>query len=259
MVDLSLAAHSNPSWLGADVMAAVIAVRERHPSWGPRKVRAWLERQEPGRRWPAASKIGSLYGRVGLTHARRMSRRAAPQSAPPAATKTAKEAWCIDFKGWFLTGDDTHVEPLTLSDAYSRYLLCCLSLRRNETEEVWPMLERAFKDQRPPRKLRSDNSLPFAGPAVGGLSRLAILAIKANVRPERIAPGALARVPGPGDAAQSLAALAAQLGRSHTLAGLRRQHPGSPRAPQRHHQVAEPAPLHQRDTVGQAGRPQPGR
>jgi transposase InsO family protein len=29
--------------------------------------------------------------------------------------------WCVDFKGWFLTGDGQRCYPLTISDAYSRY------------------------------------------------------------------------------------------------------------------------------------------
>jgi transposase InsO family protein len=35
------------------------------------------------------------------------------------------DVWCVDFKGWFRTGDGAACYPLTVTDAFSRYLLCC--------------------------------------------------------------------------------------------------------------------------------------
>jgi hypothetical protein len=108
---------------------------------------------------------------------------------PFAACGDANTVWCIDFKGWFLTGDGTHCEPLTLSDAHSRYLLRCQPLGRTDGEHVWPVLDAAFCEFGLPLRLRSDNGPPFASTGAGGLSRLAVKLIKAGVRPERIAPG----------------------------------------------------------------------
>jgi len=164
-------------------------VRHAHPTWGPVKVRAWLERREPRTRWPAASTIGVLFERAGLTVRRKLRRRATPSSAPFAACGAANDVWCIDFKGWFLTGDGTPCAPPTLSDAHSRYLLRCQVLGRDDTEHVWPVLDAAFREYGLPVRLRSDNGPPFASTGAGGLSRLAVKVIKAGVRPERIAPG----------------------------------------------------------------------
>jgi transposase InsO family protein len=97
--------------------------------------------------------------------------------------------WAIDFKGWFLTGDGTHCEPLTLSDAHSRYLLRCQVLPKSDAEHVWPVLDATFREFGLPERLRSDNGPPFACTGAGGLSRLAVLLVKAGVTPERIAPG----------------------------------------------------------------------
>ena len=97
--------------------------------------------------------------------------------------------WCIDLKGWFLTGDGTHCEPLTLSDAHSRYLLRCQALARTNTDHVWPVLDAAFREFGLPKALRSDNGPPFASRGAGGLSQLSVKVIKAGVVPERIAPG----------------------------------------------------------------------
>lgn len=88
-----------------------------------------------------------------------------------------------------MTGDGTQVDPLTLSDAHSRYLLACEVVGRTDEAHVWPILERAFYEYGLPKALRSDNGAPFASRALGGLSRLAVKLIKTGVLPERIAPG----------------------------------------------------------------------
>ena len=187
--DRSRAPHSNARALDGEVVRAVLALRHRYPSWGPRKVKAWLEMQHPEQRWPAASTIGDLFDRAGLTRPRKRRRRVPAQTAPLAACRAPNDVWCADFKGWFLTGDGTHVEPFTLSDGYSRFLIRCQAVARNDEAHVWPLLEAAFRDYGLPRVLRSDNGPPFASRAAGGLSRFAVKLIKAGVLPERIEPG----------------------------------------------------------------------
>ena len=152
-------------------------------------MRAWLERHDPEIAWPAASTIGVLFDREGLTVRRKLRRRSAPSSTPFDACRYPNEVWCIDFKDRFLTGDGRRCEPLTLSDAHSRYLLRRQALKRNDTAHVWPVLEAAFREYGLPVRLRSDNGPPFASTGAGGLSRLVVKVIKAGVRPERIAPG----------------------------------------------------------------------
>ena len=53
-------------------------------------------------------------------------------------------------------------DPLTLSDACSRYLLRCQAVARPDTEHVWPILDAAFREYGLPLRLRSDNGPPFA-------------------------------------------------------------------------------------------------
>jgi putative transposase len=187
--DHSRAPHHHPHAIAEDIFEQCLAVRRAHPSWGPVKIRGYLERRRPSKDWPAASTIGALFDREGLTVKRKLRRRSPPSSAPFAHCGTANDVWCIDFKGWFLTGDGSRCEPLTLSDAYSRYLLRCQALTRTDTDHVWPVLDAAFREFGLPLYLRSDNGSPFASRGAGGLSRLSVKLIKAGVTPERIAPG----------------------------------------------------------------------
>ncbi len=189
LLDCSRAPRHHPQAMAEEIIERCLAARRMHPTWGPLKVRAWLDRQAPAIDWPAASTIGALFDREGLTVKRKLRRRSPPSSAPFAHCGTANDVWCIDFKGWFLTGDGSRCEPLTLTDAYSRYLLRCQALSRTDTDHVWPVLEAAFREFGLPRHLRSDNGSPFASRGAGGLSRLSIRLIKAGVLPERIAPG----------------------------------------------------------------------
>jgi putative transposase len=189
LLDRSRAPLHHPQAMARAIVEHCLTVRRAHPTWGPVKVRAWLARRWPRTQWPAASSIGDLFDREGLTVKRRLRRRSPPSSAPFLHCAAANDVWCMDFKGWFLTGDGTHCEPLTLSDAHSRYLLRCQALARTDTAHVWPVLEAAFREFGLPLRLRSDNGAPFASHGAGGLSQLAVKVIKAGVVPERIAPG----------------------------------------------------------------------
>ena len=189
LAERSSAPHSNPHALADETIAAVVAVRHRHPTWGPRKVKAWLEAHESKRCWPAASTIGDIFDRTGLTQPRKRRRRTPPHGHPFAACREPNDVWCVDFKGWFVTGDGTQVDPLTISDGASRYLICCQAVGRADERHVWPLFEAAFYDYGLPLAMRSDNGAPFASRSAAGLSRLSVKLIKAGVMPERIEPG----------------------------------------------------------------------
>ena len=187
--DRSRAPLHHPQALPKKIAERCVAVRRAHPSWGPVKVQAWLEEHRPRTRWPAASTIGELFDRESLTVKRRLRRHCPPSTVPFAQCAAANDIWCIDFKGWFITGDGQRCEPLTLSDAHSRYLLRCQAMACTDTDHVWPVLEAAFREFGLPYRLRSDNGPPFASIGAGGLSQLSVKVIKAGVVPERIAPG----------------------------------------------------------------------
>jgi putative transposase len=189
LFDRSRVPLHHPQAIADSIAERCLEVRRVHPTWGPLKVRAYLKRRAPATDWPAASTIGELFDREGLTVKRKLRRRSPPSSAPFAHCEAANDVWCIDFKGWFLTGDGKRCEPLTITDAHSRYLLRCQALPRTDTEHVWPVLDAAFREFGLPRYMRSDNGSPFASSGAGGLSRLSVKLIKAGVTPERIAPG----------------------------------------------------------------------
>jgi len=187
--DLSRAAERHPNQTSAAIEAAVLELRRAHMSWGPRKLKRVLERGAPEQAWPAASTIGALLAREGLVVARKKRRRAPPYTAPFAAADAPNRVWCADFKGWFQTQDGTRIDPLTISDACSRYLLRCQSVEKTNTEQVQAIFEAAFRECGLPQAIRTDNGAPFASRALAGLSRLMVWWMKLGIVPERIAAG----------------------------------------------------------------------
>ncbi len=176
-------------WAITQVQAeAIVGLRRQHPRWGPKKLRAKLLARAPEQHWPAQSTIGDLLQREGLSQRRKRRRRATPSvnGLPPALAPN--DVWCVDFKGWFLTGDGARCYPLTVTDAFSRYLLCC-RVTEPDYEGCRHRFERLFRDHCLPRVILSDNGPPFASLAAGGVSRLAIWWIKLGIAPARIVPG----------------------------------------------------------------------
>jgi transposase InsO family protein len=187
--DRDRAARQHPNQTPEEIERAVLELRRAHMSWGPRKLKRVLEREEPQRSWPASSTIGALLAREGLVVARRQRRRAPPYTQPFVAADAPNRLWCADFKGWFQTSDGERIDPLTITDACSRYLLRCQGVEKMDYERVRAIFESAFRECGLPWAMRTDNGPPFASRAVAGLSRLAVWWMKLGIVPERIAAG----------------------------------------------------------------------
>jgi len=70
----SRAPERHPNQTALEVEQSVVQLRRQHPRWGPRTLRARLQALQPAMAWPAASTIGSLLDREGLTRHRRKRR-----------------------------------------------------------------------------------------------------------------------------------------------------------------------------------------
>ncbi|HTS09164.1 MAG TPA: IS481 family transposase [Candidatus Eisenbacteria bacterium] len=187
--DLGRAPLRHPNQTPEGIEQAVLELRRAHMKWGPRKLKRILEQQQPRQRWPAASTIGEMIAREGLVIARKRRRRVPPYTEPFASADEPNRVWCADFKGWFRSGDGTRIDPLTVSDAHSRYLLRCQAVEKTDTERVQAVFEAAFREYGMPEAIRSDNGAPFASRALCGLSRLSVWWMKLGIRPERIEAG----------------------------------------------------------------------
>jgi putative transposase len=188
LAERSRAPHVVPWAITLAQAEAIMSLRQQHPNWGPKKLRAKLLARAPAPHWPALSTIGDLLHRAGLSRRRKRRRRATPTPTSVPPIMAPNDVWCVDFKGWFRTGDGTPCYPLTVTDAFSRYLLCCRAVTPDYAG-CRREFERLFRDHCLPHVLLSDNGAPFASLAAGGLSRLSVWWIKLGITPVRIMPG----------------------------------------------------------------------
>ncbi len=187
--DHSRAPHRPGNRTPSQIEAAVLELRREHMRWGPRKLKWVLEQAEPAVPWPAASTIGEMLAREGLVVARKRRQRVPPYTRPFATAQESNRVWCVDFKGCFRARNGERIDPLTISDAYSRYLLRCQAVEKTDTERVQAIFAAALGEFGMPEVIRSDNGTPFAARAVSGISRLSLWWMKLGIRPERIQAG----------------------------------------------------------------------
>lgn len=186
--DRSSRPHRSPNAVPSWLEDAIVEARKQKPRWGPRKLRAALARANRGVELPSESTFALIIRRNGLLRPRRRRRTTPPSSAPLSHAKSPNAVWCIDFKGHFPVGKG-RCYPLTVMDAYSRYLLACVVVRRPDEAHVKRALIRVFDEFGLPEAFRSDNGPPFATTGLLGLSQLAAWWMKLGIRHERIEPG----------------------------------------------------------------------
>ena len=181
--------HQPANELSEPVRAAILAARDAHPSWGPKKLRAHLADHPALAIIPAASSIGRVLKSAGKIDSRRRTAKAyaTPTSLTPPTSPN--HVWTVDFKGWFVTTDGVKCYPLTIMDSHSRYLLACVALTETSGATVRPTFEWLFTTSGLPAIIRSDNGPPFASPGLNGFTALNVWWRRLGIRLERIAPG----------------------------------------------------------------------
>ena len=187
LADRSRTPHASPRQVSNEVIEHIVAARQRW-NWGPRKLRVKLVQAHPDILWPVESTIGEVLKRAGLTHRRKLRVRTPPYVQPFASVEAANQTWCADFKGWFRTADGTRCDPLTITDAHSRYLLQCHITPKTDTIHVAALFDAAFRENGLPLVIHTDNGVPFASRAPGGLSRVSMRWVKLGIVPERSRP-----------------------------------------------------------------------
>lgn len=181
----------SPTKVSDELEEVVVTARKLHPTWGPKKLRAWVMHHRPDVEMPAPSTIGEILRRRGLSQRRRLRRRhsSSAQRQPFSAVTGPNATWCVDFKGHFRTGDAEVCYPLTIIDAHSRFLVRCEAVAAPDGRAVQQVFDSAFQEFGLPAAIRSDNGPPFATVGAGGLSKLAVWWLRLGIRVERITPG----------------------------------------------------------------------
>jgi transposase InsO family protein len=147
--------HRSPLRCLDQVERAVLAVRDDHPAWGARKIRAVLLRG--GASPPAASTIQAILRRNGRI---RPEDSAAHKPHVRFEHGHPNDLWQMDFKGPIDT-DAGRCHPLTVLDDHSRYALAVRACVDTREATVRGVLTGVLERYGLPRRLLCDNGPPW--------------------------------------------------------------------------------------------------
>ena len=148
---------NSPGKTGAEIEAVVVAARLKHPAWGGRKLKKWLENRGE-KEVPCASTITEILRRHDLLSVPaglsgkgwERYERAAPN-----------ELFQLDYKGWFDLASGRRCYPLTMLDDHSRFNLLLEPCTGETFAELQPLLESAFRCWGLPAAILCDNGKPW--------------------------------------------------------------------------------------------------
>jgi transposase InsO family protein len=165
--------------------------RVRRPHWGAAKLRWVLQRRFGHKGLPSEAAIHRWLKGWGLTRRPGRPRHKGPRQERPPLTqpRNCNEVWTVDFKGWFRTGDGVRVDPLTVRDLHSRYILAFVLFHRPSLQDCRRAFVQIFAKYGLPLVIRVDNGTPFGATGALGLTRLSAWWVKLGIRVEFIQPG----------------------------------------------------------------------
>src|SRR5438034_4927212 len=179
----------SPNQTSEEIVSAILDARRRHPRWGGKKLLALLHKRHPRWSLPGRSTAGDILSRHGMVPRQRRRRRLGHPGKPTSQVLAPNDVWSADYKGQFKTGDGRYCYPLTVADGFSRYLLGCQGLSSTAVAEAKPVFTRLFKEYGLPKRIRTDNGVPFATNTLARLSSLSAWWVRLGILPELIEPG----------------------------------------------------------------------
>ena len=178
MEDLSRAPIHCPNRTPPEVESVILAERDRHPAWGPRKLqRVLLNSGYEG--IPCKSTIENILKR---------NNRIDPE-ASAAATAFVRfekdrpnDLWQMDYKGNFAMMDGNRCYPLTMTDDHSRFCLCLHADTRFDYETFLPVFTGVLEEFGLPSAILCDNGKPW-GDSQRGITPFDVWMMRLDVLP----------------------------------------------------------------------------
>jgi len=176
--DRSRRPHTMPTKTGADLDAAVVAVRRQYPTWGGRKIHYRLLHQGVPD-VPAPSTITDILHR----HALITPTPDAPRRWQRFEHAAPNDLWQMDFLGHVGVEDGQRVHPLTILDDHSRFLLALHACVHEQQPTVQTHVTVCFERYGMPRAILMDNGPPWGTSGQGGLTAFEAWLLRLGVEP----------------------------------------------------------------------------
>jgi transposase InsO family protein len=177
-----------PHKTSPELVDVIVAERKLHPTWGAKKIKKVVE-ERLKRALPAPSTIGDILDRAGLLVSRSLRRRKPSTPTLLREVSEPNQVWCIDYKGQFQLGDRSPCYPLTMTDQYARFILCCEGMAGISDADARDVCQDVFRAHGLPTAIRSDNGVPFASTGLANLTKLSAYWMRLGIVLERIRPG----------------------------------------------------------------------
>src|SRR5688572_30609433 len=165
--DRSRRPRHSPAQTPAALEQQVLELRQRHPTWGGRKLRARLLHLGLPQ-VPAASTITAILHRQGLIDPAQSARH---QPWQRFEHPQPNDLWQMDFKGHFALTGGGRCHPLTVLDDHSRYALTLWACGNEQAGTVQEQLTHTFRTYGLPWRMLMDNGPPWGNPQGSGHPR----------------------------------------------------------------------------------------
>lgn len=154
--DRSRRPRNSPNATDSGMERLIMSLRDKHPSWGGRKLKRRFE--DMGYRGvPCASTITEILKRNGGISREESEKRKAWQRFE---AERPNDLWQMDFKGHF-PAREGRCHPLTILDDHSRYALCVGACENERKETVQERLLDVFRRYGLPCAILTDNGSPW--------------------------------------------------------------------------------------------------
>lgn len=178
LADRSRRPHHSPGRSAADMEALVVQVRQEHPAWGGRKIKAYLEHK--GHNWlPSPSTITAILRRNDQIPAEEAAKHRPFQHFE---MEQPNQLWQMDFKGYFALKEGGYCHPLTVLDDHSRFLLGLRACPNETCQTVQEQLTGIFRGYGLPERMLMDNGSPWGDDAHQPYTRLTVWLIRLGVQ-----------------------------------------------------------------------------
>lgn len=184
LTDQSRRPRCSPARTAPALEQQVIALRQRHPVWGGRKLHHRLKAMGV-HAVPSPSTITAVLHRHGLIDPAESDKR-----RPPHRFERPRpgDLWQMDFKGDFALANGKRCHPLTVLDDHSRYSVALRACDNQRYTTVREQLAAVFEIHGLPRSILTDNGTPWGlcGRVHGnnlGLTRLTAWLMQLDIKP----------------------------------------------------------------------------
>lgn len=187
--ELSRRPQHSPHRLQEEEVCHLVMLKSAWPTWGPKKLCQLFE-ENLGRAL-SLSTCHRILKACGLVQERKVRvHRPATLRVAAHVAREPNDVWTIDFKGWWTLQNGGRCEPLTVRDAFSRYVLCAHVPADTGTATIDQQMNALFAQYGLPKVIKSDNGAPFASTTTPlGLTRLSARWVALGIQLEHSRPG----------------------------------------------------------------------